>query len=642
MSFGIKVNRPLCLLLLNGILANSVQAQSIPVVSGNSGTVVNQNGNTVDITGTNFSKDGANLFHSFQQFGLNQGQIANFLANPSVQNILGRVTGGNASVIDGLIRITSTDPSRASNANLYLMNPTGIVFGPNASLNVPGSFIATTANGIGFNNKWFNAIGTNNYADLVGNPETVAFTMSQPGAIVNAGNLAVQTGKNLVLVGGTVVSTAPISSAYAGITIAAVPGSSFVRISQPGSLLSLEIQPSSLASSLPTNLPASQKVASLAQLLTGGNKGSNYGLTVGSDGQVTITGSNVPIKNGDVVLSDVSGGSLYVSSTGDLIAKKVETSLNPINRISADITLVSEGKVIVDTIRVKQEGFTYDGQEGMTIRIKAFDVFQARGTFPISSGFSGVTSIPTSVITQGRTYIEHGGQTFTVGLGVERDAAGNIVYRAPSKQSIGETEPVFIAPNSFLLRFIYADGSPASNVSVRSIPFNPNGVASNISFTAGAILNGAGVNATLYGSLQNAPFAPGSNSYFQVSRIERPSVPSVPATPVDPRNPATPTNPANPAGFVTSNNSSSSLSPASTNIGFEPGQGGQVVQQRLNRQNVACGSSSLAMGTGGSATLDQSTSRSTSSVESNDCGGAGSSTGSAADDAQILKVLGEQ
>ncbi|MCL6434737.1 MAG: filamentous hemagglutinin N-terminal domain-containing protein [Leptolyngbyaceae cyanobacterium HOT.MB2.61] len=55
-------------------------------------TQVSQSGNTFDITGGR--RAGANLFHSFQQFGLNQGQIANFLSNPSIQNILGRVTGG--------------------------------------------------------------------------------------------------------------------------------------------------------------------------------------------------------------------------------------------------------------------------------------------------------------------------------------------------------------------------------------------------------------------------------------------------------------------------------------------------------------------------------------------------------------------
>jgi large exoprotein involved in heme utilization and adhesion len=84
------------------------------------------------------------------------------------------VTGGEASVINGLLQVTG------SNANLYLMNPAGIVFGANARLDVAGSFTATTANGIGFGDRWFNAVGANNYATLIGNPSSFAFTMTQP------------------------------------------------------------------------------------------------------------------------------------------------------------------------------------------------------------------------------------------------------------------------------------------------------------------------------------------------------------------------------------------------------------------------------------------------------------------------------
>lgn len=62
------------------------------------------NGNQFDISGGRRSQD--NLFHSFEQFGLNQNQIANFLSQPNIQNILGRVVGGNHSVINELILVT--------------------------------------------------------------------------------------------------------------------------------------------------------------------------------------------------------------------------------------------------------------------------------------------------------------------------------------------------------------------------------------------------------------------------------------------------------------------------------------------------------------------------------------------------------
>jgi hypothetical protein len=82
------------------------QSQSIVPAPDGTGTVVTPDGNRIDINGGTLSGDGANLFHSFTEFGLTQDQIANFLSNPSIQNILGRVTGGDASIINGLIQVT--------------------------------------------------------------------------------------------------------------------------------------------------------------------------------------------------------------------------------------------------------------------------------------------------------------------------------------------------------------------------------------------------------------------------------------------------------------------------------------------------------------------------------------------------------
>ena len=85
---------------------------------------------------------GANLFHSFGDFGVPANNIANFLNDSGLptSNILSRVTGGNPSNIFGTIQTQNF-----GNANLYLMNPAGIVFGPNASLNVGGATYFTTA-----------------------------------------------------------------------------------------------------------------------------------------------------------------------------------------------------------------------------------------------------------------------------------------------------------------------------------------------------------------------------------------------------------------------------------------------------------------------------------------------------------------
>ncbi|HEY9833900.1 MAG TPA: CHAT domain-containing protein [Stenomitos sp.] len=285
---------PLALCLVPAV----IQAQTITPDADGTNTSVTSTGNQYDISGGTLSSDGKNLFHSFNQFGLNQNQIANFLSNASIQNILGRVTGGNPSVINGLIQVSG------GNSNLFIMNPAGILFGAGASLNVPAAFTATTATGIGFttddNTNWFNATGANNYAALQGMPSVFDFSISQPGSIVNTGQLAVSQGQNLTLLGGTVVNTGELQASEGNILVASVPGSSLVRLSQPGNVLSLEIQP-------PSATNGTMPVLSLPQLLTGGGEETNTNLTVNSNGKVelTNTGVEIPTDTGSTV---VAGG----------------------------------------------------------------------------------------------------------------------------------------------------------------------------------------------------------------------------------------------------------------------------------------------------------------------------------------------
>ncbi|MEG4801643.1 CHAT domain-containing protein [Microcoleus sp. ARI1-B5] len=279
-----------------------------------------------DIKGGTPSGDGANLFHSFTRFGLNSGETANFISNPNIKNILGRVVGGDASLINGLIQVSG------GNSNLYLMNPAGIIFGTNARLDVPGSFLATTASGIGFDSGWFNGTGANNYAALVGGPNAFAFG-SQSGSIVNAGNLAVGTGQNLTLLGGTVISTGQLSAPGGQITVAAVPGENLVRLSQNGLLLSLEVAPAQAVSGS-SAFPFSP--LSLPRLLSGPGVASATGITANDRGEVVLTGGiTVPAGAGTALLSgeaNVSargGAGGQVNVLGDkvgLLSAKIEAS----------------------------------------------------------------------------------------------------------------------------------------------------------------------------------------------------------------------------------------------------------------------------------------------------------------------------
>ncbi|MDM8522047.1 CHAT domain-containing protein [Desulfococcaceae bacterium HSG8] len=124
-------------LLVFIITAVSAHAQVVP--DGTMGPPRPLNGPDFDIRAEYGHQAGANLFHSFSQFNINTDESATFSGPASVKNIISRVTGGNSSWIDGTLR------SAIDGADMYLLNPAGVMFGPNASLDLSGSFHASTA-----------------------------------------------------------------------------------------------------------------------------------------------------------------------------------------------------------------------------------------------------------------------------------------------------------------------------------------------------------------------------------------------------------------------------------------------------------------------------------------------------------------
>ncbi|MCP4111221.1 MAG: filamentous hemagglutinin N-terminal domain-containing protein, partial [Desulfobacteraceae bacterium] len=101
---------------------------------------------------------GNNLFHSFSQFNLNTNEVADFQVSSGIQNIVSRITGGSSSWIDGTLRCTIAGTYKLSIANLYLLNPSGVMLGPNANLDINGSFHISTANYLRLGeNERFNA-----------------------------------------------------------------------------------------------------------------------------------------------------------------------------------------------------------------------------------------------------------------------------------------------------------------------------------------------------------------------------------------------------------------------------------------------------------------------------------------------------
>ncbi|WP_169158113.1 filamentous hemagglutinin N-terminal domain-containing protein, partial [Brasilonema bromeliae] len=205
------------------LAANSASAQITPDATLPNNSTVTINGNTFNIDGGTTA--GRNLFHSFQQFSVPTNGTASFNNAADIQNIFSRVTGTSVSNIDGIIKALGT-------ANLFLINPNGIIFGKDASLNVGGSFVGTTANAIQFGNQgFFSATNPNNPALLTVNPSalffnqiaaasitnnSVALAGKDPAGLEDALGLRVPDGKSLLLVGGNVNMDGGRLNAYGG------------------------------------------------------------------------------------------------------------------------------------------------------------------------------------------------------------------------------------------------------------------------------------------------------------------------------------------------------------------------------------------------------------------------------------------
>ncbi len=142
-----------------------------------------------------------NLFHSFSQFDLVSGDVATFSGPSNIRNILSRVTGSDPSSIDGTIR------SKIDGANLFFMNPHGVIFGPNAQVDVSGSFAVTTADYIKLSDgvRFVAALDADDSVLSALPVSAFGFLSSTPGSIsVQQSVLAVPTGKSFSLIGGDI------------------------------------------------------------------------------------------------------------------------------------------------------------------------------------------------------------------------------------------------------------------------------------------------------------------------------------------------------------------------------------------------------------------------------------------------------
>jgi filamentous hemagglutinin family protein len=266
---------------------------------------------------------GQNLFHSFQEFNVREGRGVYFANPDAVSNIFSRVTGGNSSNILGVLGVDGA-------ANLYLINPNGIIFGEGAALDVQGSFTATTADGIEFgDNGFFSAVAPGESLLTISVPLGLQLGLN-PGNIVNRSfsqdetgdfvGLQVPSGENLTLIGGDISFEAGEATARGGkIFIGGLSEVGTVAIDEDGSL------------SFP------ESVARADILLT---NAADVDVRGTGGGSVTVNARNIDIEAGDFGSSQIRAGIIEDSTSPEAQA--------------GDITINATGAVnLVDGSQIK-------------------------------------------------------------------------------------------------------------------------------------------------------------------------------------------------------------------------------------------------------------------------------------------------
>jgi filamentous hemagglutinin family protein len=419
---------------------------------------------------------GANLFHSFEQFNIDNGQSAYFsIKNLGIERIIARVTGSSRSEIFGTLGVTG------GSADLFLLNPNGIIFGPNASLDLKGSFLATTASSFIFADTEYSAVEPYSGSPLsIHIPIGLQFR-SSPGAIINQSRvvdpssqipigLRVQPGKTLALVGGDIFMEEAILTAPGGrIELGSIADFGQVKLGKNWSLGYEDI--------------SNQNFGDIILKKT-------IFASLGRGGDIVLRGNNITVADvsqlGTFATTDKSGGTLKITASDSFMLTGGS------QLISSSFSTGDSGDIVIDAKKVFLRDRSYiQTASTRTSSGQSGNVFITTNQMEISGG---------SYITAATRGVGRGGQILInadyiniFGVSPDNEFPPSGLYT----NTFGRAEAGNITLNTRFLRV--ADGAL---ISVKS---EGTGAAGNLNINASSIRleNRGSLNAETTGELGN-------------------------------------------------------------------------------------------------------------------------------------------
>ncbi len=344
------------------VLAAGVEASLGQVVlDGKFGTSGGLAGPNYGITAAMGTVRGNNLLHSFAQFDLKAGDTATFSGPANIQNILSRVTGGGPSSINGTIR------SDIAGANFFFINPKGVMFGPNAAVNVSGSFAASTANYLKLADgaRFVAALDADDSGLTTAPVSAFGFLGASPGGIeAQQSTLRAASGKAISLVGGDItVNGGTLQSPGGQINLVSVQSAGEVPV-DPRTISAAEFN-----AAFPQQGRVNFQNAALADA-----SGAGGGRIVIRSGRLTV--DNAKVQSNTTGTASGQGIDIAVRHDLNLVNGGQITSLSPLGRgAGGSINLNAQ------SIRLDGQGLVGDdGNPTTQISTASGDLFAGGGT----------------------------------------------------------------------------------------------------------------------------------------------------------------------------------------------------------------------------------------------------------------------